>query len=100
MSASCVPDSIRREPRSTTMKSAMRTVLNRWDTRMVIRSSDLRAAVAAAVDRAGASDVVPQLVAGVEAQLGATWPAGVALSLGRWPKVAPGPRVTRGCPLV
>src|SRR5437870_12513311 len=34
MSASCVPDSTTREPWSTTMKSAMRTVLKRWDTRM------------------------------------------------------------------
>src|SRR5207244_11718241 len=44
---------------------------------------DDRAAVAAAVDRAGASDVVQQLVAGDETQLGATWPEGVELSFGQ-----------------
>ena len=34
-----MPDSTTREPASTTMKSAIRTVLNRWETRMVMRPS-------------------------------------------------------------
>ncbi len=46
------------------------------------------AAVAAAVDRAGASDVVTQLAAGLETQLGPTWPGGVELSFGQWQKLA------------
>ena len=45
-------------------------------------------AVAAAVDRAGAGDVVEQLVAGLETQLGPTWPGGVELSFGQWQKLA------------
>jgi len=49
---------------------------------------DDRPAVAAAVDRAGAADVVTQLGAGLETQLGATWPEGVELSFGQWQKLA------------
>jgi ATP-binding cassette, subfamily B, bacterial len=45
-------------------------------------------AVAAAVDRAGASDVVEKLVAGLETQLGPTWPGGAELSFGQWQKLA------------
>ena len=45
-------------------------------------------AVAAAVDRAGADDVVEQLAAGLETQLGPTWPEGVELSFGQWQKLA------------
>ena len=45
-------------------------------------------AVAAAVERAGASDVVAQLAAGLETQLGPTWPEGVDLSFGQWQKLA------------
>jgi ATP-binding cassette, subfamily B, bacterial len=45
-------------------------------------------AVAAALDRAGASDVVEKLVAGLETQLGPTWPGGVELSFGQWQKLA------------
>ena len=45
-------------------------------------------AVAAAVDRAGAGDVVEQLAAGLETQLGPTWPGGVELSFGQWQKLA------------
>jgi len=61
---------------------------------------DDRAAVAAAVDRAGASDVVQQLVAGVETQLGATWPEGVELSFGQWQKLALARGFMRERPLV
>jgi ATP-binding cassette subfamily B protein len=45
-------------------------------------------AVVAAVDRAGAGDVVARLASGLETQLGPTWPAGVELSFGQWQKLA------------
>ena len=45
-------------------------------------------AVRSAVDRAGADDVVAKLGAGLDTQLGATWPAGVELSFGQWQKLA------------
>ena len=49
---------------------------------------DDEAAVAAAVDRAGAEDVVARLPAGLETQLGPTWPGGVEVSFGQWQKLA------------
>jgi ATP-binding cassette, subfamily B, bacterial len=49
---------------------------------------DDRAAVTAAVDRAGASDVIDQLASGLDTQLGPTWPEGVELSFGQWQKLA------------
>jgi ATP-binding cassette subfamily B protein len=45
-------------------------------------------AVLAAVDRAGAADVIARLTSGLETQLGATWPGGVELSFGQWQKLA------------
>ena len=51
------------------------------------RMDDLPA-VTAAVDRGGAGDVVDQLAAGLETQLGPTWPDGVELSFGQWQKLA------------
>jgi len=45
-------------------------------------------AVIAAVQRAGAEDVVEQLAAGLETQLGPTWRDGVDLSFGQWQKLA------------
>src|SRR4029077_10282869 len=45
-------------------------------------------AVVAAVNRAGADDVVTRLVAGLETQLGPTWPDGVEVSFGQWQKLA------------
>jgi len=45
-------------------------------------------AVAVAVDRAGAGDVVTRLTAGLETQLGPTWPGGVELSFGQWQKLS------------
>jgi ATP-binding cassette subfamily B protein len=45
-------------------------------------------AVVRAVDRAGASDVVSGLAAGLETQLGPTWPGGVDVSFGQWQKLA------------
>ncbi len=49
---------------------------------------DDAAAVAGAVARAGADDVVQQLHAGLATQLGPTWPEGVDLSFGQWQKLA------------
>jgi ATP-binding cassette, subfamily B, bacterial len=45
-------------------------------------------AVLAAVDRAGAGDVVARLTSGLNTQLGPTWPLGVDLSFGQWQKLA------------
>ncbi|HEX4960194.1 MAG TPA: ABC transporter ATP-binding protein [Thermoanaerobaculia bacterium] len=45
-------------------------------------------AVVRAVDRAGADDVVARLKAGLETQLGPTWPEGVEVSFGQWQKLA------------
>jgi ATP-binding cassette subfamily B protein len=49
---------------------------------------DEEPAVATAVDRAGASDVIARLPAGLATQLGPTWPGGVDLSFGQWQKLA------------
>ncbi|HEY2946124.1 MAG TPA: ABC transporter ATP-binding protein [Vicinamibacteria bacterium] len=49
---------------------------------------DDRTAVEAAVGRAGAEDVVAHLPAGLETQLGPTWPGGVEVSFGQWQKLA------------
>ena len=49
---------------------------------------DNNPAVAAAVERAGAGDVVEGLPAGLETQLGPTWPEGVEVSFGQWQKLA------------
>ena len=46
------------------------------------------AAVMAAVGRAGADEVVVKLKAGLETQLGPTWPGGVDVSFGQWQKLA------------
>jgi ATP-binding cassette, subfamily B, bacterial len=46
------------------------------------------AAVAAAIDRAGADDVVARLPSGLETQLGPTWPGGAEVSFGQWQKLA------------
>ena len=49
---------------------------------------DDQPAVVTAVDRAGADDVVQRLEAGLETQLGPTWPDGVEVSFGQWQKLA------------
>jgi ATP-binding cassette subfamily B protein len=49
---------------------------------------DDESAVVTAVERAGAQDVVDGLTAGLETQLGPTWPAGVEVSFGQWQKLA------------
>ena len=49
---------------------------------------DAEPAVAAALDRAGARDVVETLPAGLGTQLGPTWHEGVDISYGQWQKLA------------
>jgi ATP-binding cassette subfamily B protein len=49
---------------------------------------DDKPAVLAAVDRAGAGDIFARLAAGLDTQLGPTWPCGVELSFGQWQKLA------------
>jgi ATP-binding cassette subfamily B protein len=46
------------------------------------------AAVARAVERAGAADVIARLPRGLDTQLGPTWPGGVEVSFGQWQKIA------------
>jgi ATP-binding cassette subfamily B protein len=57
-------------------------------------------AVAAAIARAGADDVVARLTAGLDTQLGATWPGGVEVSFGQWQKLALARGFMRDRPLV
>ena len=57
-------------------------------------------AVVSAVARAGADDVVVQLKAGLETQLGPTWPDGVEVSFGQWQKLALARGFMRPAPLV
>ncbi len=45
-------------------------------------------AVMAAASRAGADDVIGRLPAGLDTQLGPTWPGGVEVSFGQWQKLA------------
>jgi ATP-binding cassette subfamily B protein len=49
---------------------------------------DDRPAVEAAVNRAGADDVIARLASGFDTQLGQTWPDGVEVSFGQWQKLA------------
>jgi ATP-binding cassette subfamily B protein len=49
---------------------------------------DDQPAVVAAIDRAGAGDVVDRLASGLDTQLGPTWPGGAELSFGQWQKLA------------
>ena len=57
-------------------------------------------AVNAAVDRAGAQDVVSRLPSGLATQLGPTWPNGVEISFGQWQKLALARGFMRENPLV
>jgi len=65
-----------------------------------IERLDDEGAVITAVDRAGADDVVRRLGAGLETQLGATWPDGVEVSFGQWQKLALARGFMRDDPLV
>jgi ATP-binding cassette, subfamily B, bacterial len=49
---------------------------------------DHEPAIAAAVARAGAQDVVDRLRRGLDTQLGPSWPDGVEVSFGQWQKLA------------
>ena len=57
-------------------------------------------AVVAAVDRAGAADVIARLPSGLETQLGPTWPGGVDVSFGQWQKIALARGFMRETPLL
>ncbi len=57
-------------------------------------------AVATAIERAGADDVIDRLAAGLETQLGPTWPEGVEVSFGQWQKLALARGFMRDHPLV
>jgi ATP-binding cassette subfamily B protein len=57
-------------------------------------------AVAAAVTRAGADDVILRLPEGLDTQLGPTWPGGVEVSFGQWQKLALARGFMREQPLV
>jgi ATP-binding cassette, subfamily B, bacterial len=48
---------------------------------------DEKPAVVQAVERAGADDVVARWPAGLDTQLGPTWPGGVDVSFGQWQKL-------------
>ena len=61
---------------------------------------DAEPAVAAALDRAGARDVVETLPAGLATQLGPTWHDGVDISYGQWQKLALARGFMRDEPLV
>jgi ATP-binding cassette subfamily B protein len=65
----------------------------------VPRRDDARA-VAGAVARAGADDVVAGLPAGLSTQLGPTWPGGVEVSFGQWQKLALARGFMREAPLL
>ena len=57
-------------------------------------------AVATAVARAGATDVISKLSAGLDTQLGPTWPNGVEVSFGQWQRLALARGFMRDRPIV
>jgi ATP-binding cassette subfamily B protein len=61
---------------------------------------DDQPAVVSAVTRAGADDVVVKLKAGLDTQLGPTWPDGVDVSFGQWQKLALARGFMRDSPLL
>jgi ATP-binding cassette, subfamily B, bacterial len=61
---------------------------------------DVEPALTAALDRAGARDVVETLPAGLATQLGPTWHDGVDISYGQWQKLALARGFMRDEPLV
>jgi ATP-binding cassette, subfamily B, bacterial len=58
------------------------------------------AVVAAALDRAGAADLITHGPAGLRTQLGPAWPGGIDLSGGQWQKLAIGRAMMRSEPLL
>jgi ATP-binding cassette, subfamily B, bacterial len=65
-----------------------------------LRRLNDEAAVADAVRRAGAADVVERLPEGLRSQLGPTWPGGQELSFGQWQKLALSRGYMRPAPLL
>jgi ATP-binding cassette, subfamily B, bacterial len=61
---------------------------------------DDQSAVMTAIGRAGANDVLSRLPAGLDTQLGPTWPGGVELSFGQWQKLALARGFMRDSPLL
>jgi ATP-binding cassette, subfamily B, bacterial len=61
---------------------------------------DAETALVAAMDRAGATDVVETLPSGLHTQLGPSWPGGVDVSYGQWQKLALARGFMRDEPLV
>lgn len=61
---------------------------------------DDQVAVTAALARAGAEDLVGTLPAGLETQLGSSWPRGIDLSGGQWQKLALARAMMRTSPLL
>jgi ATP-binding cassette, subfamily B, bacterial len=57
-------------------------------------------AIIAALDRAGAADLLHALPDGLETQLGTSWPGGTDLSGGQWQKIALGRAMMRREPLL
>ena len=57
-------------------------------------------AIVAAVGRAGAEDIIARLPAGLDTQLGPTWPGGTDVSFGQWQKLALARGFMRNRPLV
>src|SRR4029079_12263838 len=57
-------------------------------------------AVRTAVARAGADDVISKLGAGLDKQLGPTWPGGAEVSFGQWQRIALARGFMRDRPLV
>ena len=64
------------------------------------RLDDETAVVTAPCSRAGADDVIVRLPAGLDTQLGPTWPDGVEVSFGQWQKLALARGFMRDRPLV
>lgn len=61
---------------------------------------DDETAVRGALDRAGAEELVNQLVRGLDTQLGPSWPEGVDVSFGQWQKLALARGFMRDAPLL
>jgi ATP-binding cassette, subfamily B, bacterial len=79
----------------------------RWEftVREVVGIGDLATpaddrAISTALERAGASDLVPTLPAGLDTQLGPSWASGIDLSGGQWQKLALGRAMMRTTPLL
>ncbi len=90
--------------RASPARFRISSALNFWRARLLVSATFLASitssAVVAAVGRAGADDVVAKLPAGLETQLGPTWPNGVDVSFGQWQKLALARGFMRDAPLL